>query len=70
MGVPYIAIIVSILLAGTCITAVVAENCRIKNNTGCSNGATIALTVFMALALAVTAMYWFKPVYFPPGGLI
>lgn len=69
MGRPYVAIIVSLMLAGVCITATVAENCRIKNKTGCSNNSTIALTVFLSLALAFTGMYWVKPIYFPPGGL-
>lgn len=59
------AIVVSILLFGTCVTAVVAENCRIKDKKACANGSTIALTVVMALLIAVTAAYWFKPIYFP-----
>lgn len=59
------AILVSFLLFGTCVTAVVAENCRIKDKKACANGSTIALTVVMALLIAVTAAYWFKPVYFP-----
>ena len=60
------AIVVSLLLVSICITATVAENCRLKNNTKCANGSTIALTVVLSLALAATSPFWIKNVYFPP----
>ena len=59
------AIVVTLLLLATSIVATVAENCRVKNNVKCANGSTIALTVTMALLIAVTAAFWVKPVYFP-----
>ena len=64
MKVNYMAVVVTILLLSTCVTATVAENCRVKDNIKCANGSTIALTVVLSLLVAVTSLYWFKPVYF------
>ena len=65
MKLNYFAIIISLLLLSTCITATVAENCKIQQKTACANGSTIALTVALSLLVAVTSIFWFKPVYFP-----
>ena len=60
------AIVVGLLLASASIVAVVAENCRISKKDKCANGSTIALTVVLALIVAVTSLYWFRPVFLPP----
>ena len=60
-----ITIIVALLLISASVTATVAENCRIKSNDKCANGSTIALTVVLSLLSAVTAIYWFRPVFLP-----
>lgn len=60
-----VGIIVGILLASGGIVALVAENCRIKKQTKCADGSTIALTVVLSLIVAVTSFYWFRPVFLP-----
>jgi len=57
------AIIVGLLLASASIVAVVAQDCRLKNEAKCYNGSTIALTVVLSLLVAVTSIYWLKPVF-------
>ena len=65
MKIQPMAVIITLLLISASVTATVAENCRIKNNMKCANGSTIALTTVLAVLVAVTAVYWMKPVYFP-----
>ena len=65
MKVNPVMIIVILLLISASVTATVAENCRIKSNTKCANGSTIALTVVLSLLVAVTSIYWFRPVFLP-----
>ena len=61
-----VAIIVGLLLASASIVATVAENCKLQKKQTCADGSTIALTVVLSLIVAVTSIYWFKPVFLPP----
>lgn len=65
MKIQPMTVVVTLLLISASVTATVAENCRIKNATKCANGSTIALATVLALLVAVTSVFWFRPTYLP-----